>query len=204
MFGPIRTLCFAAGLYLPLSLFLWFAFAGAVVTPVLWLTKAILVAWMPEIFVDIERQQYAFSVLTSLVTDPKLLSQAQAGQRVVLDFQVNPMIYGYGLPVIAGLALATPNSLNTRLRQIAVGAVCIWLVQVNGVIWDTLQNVCSNIDGGVAAVAKHVNLELLAGLYQFSYLILPPLVPVILWALMNQKFINDLIHLDHIASGNED
>ena len=200
MFGPIRTLCFAAGLYLPLSLFIWFAFAGAVVTPVLWLSKAILVSWMPEIFVDIERNQYAFSVLASLVTDPALLAKATAGQRVVLDFSINPMIYGYGLPVIAGLVLATPNSVASRVRQIAIGAVAIWLVQVNGVVWDTLKYVYFKLDGGALAVTKHIDAELLVGLYQFSYLILPPLVPVVLWALMNRKFIDDLIKLDHIQS----
>ena len=198
MFGPIRTLCFAAGLYLPLSLFIWFAFAGVVVTPVLWLSKAILVSWMPEIFVDIERNQYAFSVLTSLVTDPELLAKAMAGQRVVLDFSINPMIYGYGLPVIAGLVLATPNSVASRVRQIAIGAVAIWLVQVNGVVWDTLKYVYFKLDGGTLAITKHIDAELLVGLYQFSYLILPPLVPVVLWALMNRKFIDDLIKLDHI------
>ena len=200
MFGPIRTLCFAAGLYLPLSLFLWFAFAGAVVTPVLWLSKAILLSWMPEIFVDIERSQYVFSVLTSLVTDPALLAKATAGQRVVLDFSINPMIYGYGLPVIAGLVLATPNSVAARVRQIAIGAVAIWLVQVNGVVWDTLKYVYFKLDGGSLAITKHIGPELLVGLYQFSYLILPPLVPVILWALMNRKFIDDLIKLDHIQA----
>ena len=198
MFGPVRTLCLAAALYLPLSLFLWFAFAGAVVTPVLWLCKAILLSWMPEIFVDIERNQYAFSVLTSLVNDPALLAKATAGQTVVLDFSINPMIYGYGLPVIAGLVLATPNSTVTRVRQIAVGAVAIWLVQVNGVVWDTLKYVYFKLDGGTVAIANHISPELLVGLYQFSYLILPPLVPVVLWALMNRKFIDDLIKLDHI------
>ncbi len=200
MFGPIRTLCFAAGLYLPLSLFLWFAFAGAVVTPVLWLSKLILVSWMPEIFVDIERNQYVFSVLTSLVTDPALLAKATEGQRVVLDFAINPMIYGYGLPVIAGLVLATPNSVASRVRQIAIGAVAIWLVQVNGVVWDTLKYVYFKLDGGTLAITKHIDAELLVGLYQFSYLILPPLVPVVLWALMNRKFLDDLIKLDHIQS----
>ncbi len=203
MFGPIRTLCLAAGLYLPLSLFIWFAFAAVVVTPVLWLSKAVLLSWMPEIFVDIERNQYVFNVLTSLVTDPTLLAKATAGQRVVLDFPINPMIYGYGLPVIAGLVLATPNSIAARVRQIAVGAVVIWLVQVNGVVWDTLKYVYFKLDGGTLAITNHIGPELLVGLYQFSYLILPPLVPVVLWALMNRKFIDNLIQLDHIQSYEE-
>ncbi len=195
MFGPIRTLCFAAALYLPLSLFVWFAFAGVMVTPVLWFTKALLLSWMPEIFVDIERNQHAFNVLSSLVT------QTEPGKQLVVEFMINPMIYGYGLPVIAGLALATPNSIGNRWRQIAIGAVVIWLVQLNGVVWDVLQYVNSALDGGAAAIAKHhLNPTFLALMYQFGYLILPPLTPVLLWALMNRKFIDDLIKLDHIQS----
>ena len=50
------------------------------------------------------------------------------------------------------------------------------------------------------AITKHIGPELLVGLYQFSYLILPPLVPVVLWALMNRKFIDNLIKLDRIES----
>ena len=198
MFGPIRTLCFAAGLYLPLSLFLWFAFAAAVVTPVLWLSKALLLGWMPEIFVDIERNQYVFNVLSSLV------AQTEPGKQLVVDFTINPMIYGYGLPVIAGLALATPNSTATRLRQIIIGALVIWLVQVNGVLWDVLQYANSTLAGGAAAIAKHhLSPTFLALMYQFGYLILPPLTPVVLWALMNRKFIDNLIQLDHIQSFDE-
>lgn len=198
MFGPIRTLCFAAGLYLPLSLFLWFAFAGAMVTPVLWLSKGILLSWMPEIFVDILRNQHVFNVLSSLV------AQTEPGKQLVVDFTINPMIYGYGIPVIAGLALATPNSIATRLRQIALGALVIWLVQLNGVVWDVLQYVSANLDGGAAAIAKHhLSPTFLALMYQFGYLILPPLTPVVLWALMNRKFIDDLIQLDHIQSSDE-
>jgi len=198
MFGPVRTLCFAAALYLPLSLFIWFAFAGAMVTPVLWLSKAVLLSWMPEIFVGIERNQHVFNVLSSLV------AQTQPGKQLVVEFIINPMIYGYGLPVIAGLALATPNSVATRARQIAIGAVVIWLVQLNGVVWDVLQYVNSTLDGGMAAIAKHhLSPTFLALMYQFGYLILPPLTPVVLWALMNRKFIDNLIQLDHIQSYEE-
>ena len=198
MFGPIRTLCIAAALYLPLSLFVWFAFAGFMVTPVLWLSKAVLLSWMPEIFVDSQRNQHTFNVLSSLV------AQTEPGKQLVVDFMINPMIYGYGLPVIAGLALATPNSIGTRWRQIAIGAAVIWLVQLNGVIWDVLQYVNTGLDGGVAAIAKHhLSPTFLALMYQFGYLILPPLTPVLLWALMNRKFIDNLIQLDHIQSYEE-
>lgn len=199
MFGPIRTLCFAAGLYLPLSLFVWFAFAGTMVTPVLWLSKVVLLNWMPEVFVDIVRNQHAFNVLSSLV------AQTEPGKQLVVDFLINPMIYGYGLPVIAGLALATPNNTATRARQIVIGAVVIWIVQLNGVIWDVLQYVNSTLEGGALAMAKHhLSPTFIALMYQFGYLILPPLTPVVLWALMNRKFINDLIELDHIEAGDED
>ena len=71
---------------------------------------------------------------------------------------------------------------------------------MNGVVWDTLKYVYFKLDGGTLAITKHIDSELLVGLYQFSYLILPPLVPVVLWALMNRKFIDDLIKLDHIQS----
>ena len=112
MFGPIRTLCLAAGLYLPLALFIWFAFAVVVVTPVLWLVQLILLNLLPELFLEVSRNGYQIALLVPFVSDPSQLNGLQPGQTAGVDVLVNPMIYGYGLPVIAGLALATPTTLK--------------------------------------------------------------------------------------------
>jgi hypothetical protein len=199
MFGPIRSFCLAAGLFLPLSLFVWFWFASTVVLPVLFMFKGILLSWMPEMFADVERNKYMFVVLSKFVTDPAALAQAKEGQILVTESIVNPMIYGYGWPVIAGLALATPISVVKRLWQIALGGVLTWFIQTNGVLWDTLLQINQKMDGGREALAlHHLHPEFLGGMYQLGYLILPPLSAVIFWALMNRKFIEDLIKLDQI------
>jgi hypothetical protein len=202
MFGPIRTLCFAAALYLTLTLFVWFAFSGAMVTPVLWLHKFILLHWMPDIFVDVQRGtdvKYLFDVFFLLVHDEAAAARAAAGEGIY--FTMNPMIYGYGIPVIAGLALATPNTAKNRIKQIVLGTLVIWLVQTNGSVWESLQYLMNNQQNGPQALAVHgITPTLLALMYQFGYLILPPLTPVIFWALMNRQFIDDLIKLDHIQS----
>jgi hypothetical protein len=199
MFGPIRSFCLAAALFLPLSLFIWFAFANTVVLPVFFMFKGILLSWMPEMFADVERNKYMFVVLSKFVTDPAALAQAKEGQVLVTESVINPMIYGYGWPVIAGLAMATPIPIVKRAWQIALGGVFTWLIQTNGVLWDTLLQIDRSMDGGRAALALHnLHPEFLGGMYQLGYLILPPLSAVIFWALMNRKFIEDLIKLDQI------
>lgn len=201
MFGPIRTLILAAALYLPLALFVWFAFAAVVVTPVLWMVKLILLNWLPDLFLEISRNQYQIALLVPFVSDPAQLNGLQPGQKAGVDVLVNPMIYGYGLPVIAGLALATPTTLKHRAKQIFWGAILVILIQTNGVVWEAILSISRNLIGGHEAILAHgFNPEFLAGMYQLGYLILSPLLPVIFWALMNRKFIEDLIQLDHIET----
>jgi hypothetical protein len=205
MFGPIRSFCLAAGLFLPLALFVWFAFANTVVLPVFFMLKAVLLSWMPEIFADVERNKYLFLVLSKFADDPEMLRQLKEGQTLVTETAINPMIYGYGWPVIAGLAMATPIPVAKRCWQIFLGGVLTWVVQTNGVLWEALLKIHRNMIGGAEAIAVHgLHPEFIGGMYQLGYLILPPLSAVIFWALMNRKFIDDLIKLDQISGLSDD
>lgn len=104
---------------------------------------------------------------------------------------VNSMIYGYGLALIWGLVLATPLSARRRLLQMAAGWLAIAAVQAFGSITGALV-VAMQYLGTDVLRSQGVHPELLALAYQFGYLILPAVVPVVLWMLMNRSFIEAL------------
>lgn len=104
---------------------------------------------------------------------------------------VNSLIYGYGLALIWGLIMATPLSTRRRLLQMAAGWLAIVLVQVFGLATNALV-VAMQYLGLDAVAAQGINPELLAASYQFGYLILPAVVPVVLWVLMNRTAIEEL------------
>lgn len=210
--GPIRTLLIAAILWLPLTFFVWFAFRQAILMPVGWLCSTLFGWWAPELFLGMEMRpgggdvpgtlsQHYFYWNVALPLDAETLAQQQAmgaGTVAVSEIGRNPLVFGYSLPLFAGLVMATPLSGRRRLQQLAIGLPILMLFQAFGVTFDVLQVLCFQAgEGGVAAVAAlGLNREMVALCYQMGYLILPSISPIILWIALNKRFIEALVTSD--------
>lgn len=202
MFGPLKTLLFLAVLWLPLSFFVWFYFAQVFVMPVAALSSSILQGWLPQVFTDMEQTRHIIEFITSLPVKPEMLvglDTSQGTPAVVVE--VNPMIYGYSIPVLSGLVMATPLTGTRRLLQIGAGVVILTLVQTFGAVFDALKSVTlqSGAEGVRLIAETGLSPNLIAFGYQFGYLVLPAITPVILWVMFNQAFIQLLVS----APGNE-
>ena len=163
--------CFAA----------WFLAApwhAAIVAP---LALQFIEPWRTGLVASLERNGYMLSFVTGLEA---MTSGTQVGF-VVAD--VNPLVYTYGLALFLCLMLAT----GARAWKIAVGAAVLLLFQAACVAFDFLVQV-SVMSG--PEVASRTGLtgwqrEAIALGYQFGTLIVPSLVPVLLWAAFNRPFI---------------
>ena len=102
----LKVFMLFAVLWLPICFFFWFQWAGFFVAPAGWGAEAILQTWFGENWRGFEQSGYLFVI--------EIYFTPQDGTRMVL----NPMIYGYGLPLFCGLAIATPNAIWKRLLQI--------------------------------------------------------------------------------------
>lgn len=196
MFGPLKTLLFLAVLWLPLSFFVWFYFAQLFVVPIAWLSSTILEWWMPAVFTGIEQTRHVLSFITALPIDPAQLvgmDLSQGRPAVVVD--VNPMIYGFCIPVLTGLVMATPLSSARRALQIGAGVIVLIGVQTFGTIFDVLKSIGlqSGTEGMNVIAQAGLSPNLIAFCYQFGYLVLPAITPVILWVMFNQPFIQSLV-----------
>lgn len=198
--GPLRTLLFGAALWLPLAFFIWFYLSALLVAPVRWIAEKVLVGWMPEAFSGSEQAGYVINFVTRLPVDPALLppgfDPSQGVPAVAID--VNPMIYGYCFPVLIGLVMATPLSFRQRLVQFVISLAVLWPIQAFGVVFDTLKSLRFEAGpaGVAAAEAAGLSANLIAYCYQMGYLILPAVLPIVLWVAMNRAFIERLVTVD--------
>jgi len=113
------------------------------------------------------------------------------GSEEALGFIVNPLIYGYGLPLLFGLVMASGVSFIRKMATLLVGYICVMLIQVWGVVWQTLKMLAFNFGPDAHQLVSDAGIsdELIALCYQLGVLIFPPLVPVILWVLANWELI---------------
>lgn len=204
--SPLKRFFLAALLWLPLAFFFWFAFAAAFCWPVIALAKLVLLHAWPGLFTAIEQGADLLDAQGHVLAHPSYLMQITSGVLInaapagaparfgFIEPVVNPMVYGYALPLFAGLVIATPTSRLRALAQLAIGVPIIWCAQAFGVIGESLKSVA--LDAGPAGVEAAqragLSLEFIALCYQFGYLILPALVPAVLWIVLNRPFIEML------------
>ena len=185
----LKLFLLSAVLWLPLSFYFWFQWAGLFVAPVRLFAELALIGILGEQLRDLSQSGYLLLV--------EIYYQAPEGARL----SINPMIYGYGLPVLAGLVIATPNSIKRRGLQILIGFIAIVLVQSWGSVAEVLKNLTFGLGPEGRLVMEQVGLSptIVALLYQFGYLILPAVMPIALWILMNQRFFEGIISSAHQA-----
>lgn len=193
----IKPFFIRAVLYLPLCFFLWFFFSSLLVMPVKWLLDLALTTWQPDLFNGVSQIKYILNIETLIF--PSDMNYSQQQKIAVLDVTVNPMIYGYGFAVVAGLVLSMTNlSAKTKAKQVFLTYLVVVCVQVFGCFWEGIKHLTFNagIDAQTAILATGVNNNVVALLYQLSYLIFPAVIPIILWVLMNNNFIRSITDYD--------
>jgi len=202
----MKRFMLSALLWLPLMFFLWFWFAAPLVWPVIAMAKLVLLHAWPQLFAGVTQGADLLDAHGRVLAHPGYLMQlsttvmvnvAPAGAAPRFGFiepAVNPMIYGYALPLLVGLVMATPLAPRQRLLQCAVGVPLIWMAQAFGAICESLKAVAIDAGPLAAEAAQRAGLspDLIALGYQFGYLILPSLLPAVLWIAGNRGFIEAL------------
>lgn len=128
-------------------------------------------------------RQYLFQVQT------RIPFQFPDGSQEALGFIVNPLIYGYGLPLLFGLIMASAATLYRKALTLLCGYLAILVVQVWGVFWQALKMLTFNFGPEVQQVVVDAGVSptAIALCYQLGTLIFPPLVPVVVWVLASWK-----------------
>ncbi len=186
----LKAFMLAALAWLPLAFIGWAVFSTALnYLPGLasgWLLQTL---W-PTIFSEVMHSGGPdWQVATSII-----VRASPSGGMGQLVFELFPMRYGYSLPLFFGLVMATELGGNQRLIQCAIALPVLWLAQVFGIVTGALKMVQfdSGLAGQAAMDVAGMSADLVALVYQFGYLIMPAVVPVVLWMLLNRHFIDAL------------
>jgi hypothetical protein len=168
-----------------IGLFIWYQIGTLVTIPVALLSKAAVASLFPVWAEGVEQSGVALTLLTSL----QVTSAAAApGQIALLSPEVEFLKYGYGLPLLVALLLA--SDAQHKWRKMIIGALVLLPFQVWGVSFDWLKQVALEAGaGGFSPLAR----EVIAFAYQFGYLVLPALLPVLLWAIMDRRFLTTFV-----------
>ena len=172
--------------WLIVCLLVWYQLGNLVTLPVSLLAKATVASVFPDWAEGVEKTGTTLVLLTSLEVTG--MAGVPAGQVAVLSPEVDFMKYGYGLPLLIALLLA--SSARGLFGKAVLGAFALLPVQVWGVCFDWLKQ--AGIDTGIA-VFSPMTRELIAFGYQFGYLVLPALVPVMLWVAMDRRFLSSFL-----------
>lgn len=184
----LGELLILAVLWMVFGFMLWYYLSAFHGVPVRILSSEILSALLGSDFQSIipnPDRHYLFQVQTNIPF------QFPDGSREALGFIVNPLIFGYGLPLLFGLVMASGVSILRKLGILLGGYVGVMLVQVWGVVWQSLKMLSFNFGAAASQVVTDAGIpaDLIALCYQLGVLILPPLAPIILWVLANWELI---------------
>ena len=184
----LGELLILALLWMVFGFMLWYYLSAFHGIPVRLLANEVLTRLLGSEFMGIvpnPDHHYLFQVETQIPF------QFPDGSREGLGFIVNPLIYGFGLPLLFGLVMASGVSFLRKIGTLLTGYICVMLIQVWGVVWQTLKMLAFNFgeDAHQIVIDAGIPDGLIALCYQLGVLIFPPLVPVVLWVLSSWALI---------------
>jgi len=163
-------------------LFVWYQLGSLVTMPASLLARAAVATVFPDWAEGVEQAGTTLTLLTTLEVSG--VAGVPEGQIAVFSPEVGFLKYGYGLPLLIALLFA--SGARPLFAKVALGALALLPFQVWGVCFDWLKQ--TGIDTGIAPFSPLAR-ELIAFGYQFGYLVLPALVPVMLWVAMDRRFL---------------
>jgi hypothetical protein len=187
--SPLARFILTVLVWLPVTFAAWYLVSPAL----MWAVKvlcAIAVAPLGDLVNAVEQVGSTLHFVTSLKP-----GQAAAARGVV-TVSVDGLLYSFGMPMFAALTLAARQP--ARWRILALGIAALLPFVVFGVVADFLKNVAITSGPLVASQAGFSALqrEMIAFAYQFGTLILPTVVPAVVWVVTHRAFLERMRKTD--------
>jgi hypothetical protein len=174
--SALRGLLLRTLIWLPICFGAWYFFS-ILFTPLLAaLVDTVLSAGFSSVIERVLTDGNSLTVLTRI-------QPAAADGAGELLFDLNPLKYGYCVPLYTALVLATDADDWQRVVHWLLGMAVLLAVQVFGISTEILKVIAFQLgpDGQDTLDFAPWGYETLALAYQLGYLILPPVVPIMIW-----------------------
>lgn len=104
----------------------------------------------------------------------------------------DPSHYAYGLPILWALLLAVGGS--GRIGKLALGYVLLLPAQAFSLTMDLIKQMAMSVPGGASALhIEQWQLELIGLGYQLGTLVLPTVVPIAIWLVLDRAYARQLV-----------
>lgn len=163
---------------------LWYWLAPWYDRPAAWLAQWVVRVAGADVVQAIAFDDRGVAFITTLET------QTPSGERGLLSFEVNPLLYTFGAPLLAALTIASRGG----WRRLALGLVVLLPFQAWGIGFDFLAQLLRAgpaIASQAALVGWRAEAVVLG--YQLGSLIFPSAVPVVAWALLHSGYLKELV-----------
>ena len=186
----LRVLLWLAPLFL-----LWYLAAPVLLVPVTAGADFLLSHVFPRTIAAVEQQGTAVDIVTRFVIATRSDASAPPGARGQLVFTINALKYFYGLPLLLALTLAAPTTVGDKFYRAIIGGLLLLPVPIWGIACEGLKVLIFDMPPAVATQmgATRLTRDVLALAYQLGYLILPAVVPILIWAALHRNFLATLL-----------
>jgi len=183
--SPLTRFVLAALAWLPVTFGAWYLLAPLLLWPVRLLAMLVARFGLGDLVSAIEFDGSSLAFLTTLKPGEGM----GAG---VVTVDVNMLVYAFGMPLFAALTLAAREA--KWWRTLAVGYAVIVPFVAWGVLADFLKGIAIVAPAAIASQTGFSawQREMIAFAYQFGSLILPAVVPAVLWVLLHRVFLERL------------
>ena len=171
--------------WLPVTFGAWYLLGPVLLWPVRLLVQLICRVGLGDLVRGVEAGGSSMAFLTTLKPGEGL----GAG---FVSVDVNMLVYAFGMPLFAALTIAAREA--KWWRTLAIGYAVMVPFVAWGVLADFLKGIALVAPAAVASQAGFSGLqrEMIAFAYQFGSLILPAVVPAVLWVLLHRAFLERL------------
>ena len=179
--SPLPRFIVTVMAWLPLTFAVWYVVSPALIFVVRLLLSAAVLPF-GDLVSAVEQTGSTLQFVTSL-------KPGQAASAGVISVSVDGLLYSFGMPMFAALTLAAREP--ARWKVLAIGLAALLPFVAFGVVADFLKNVAITSGPLVASQTgfSAPQREVIAFAYQFGTLILPTVVPAVVWVVTHRAFL---------------
>jgi hypothetical protein len=171
--------------WLPLMFAVWYFAAPLILFPAALLAEGALRTLFPDLVRAVSQHAAVVEILTKL-------RPGQTASAAFITVDVDMLLYAFGLPMFAALVVAAREARWPRV--LVIGYLTTLPVVAWGVVADFLKTIAVTAgphvasQSGFGAAAR----EVIVFAYQFGTLILPTVVPALVWVLTHRALLERL------------
>jgi hypothetical protein len=194
--SPVSRFFWRVFILLPVCFAIWYYYGNFLMLPASYAVSLIVPALFPDMVSSINPFGSNLNVVCAFAPPASQIPAAPEGKVAELFFELNVMKYAYCIPMYSALVLASPGEEKKKWAHWLMGLIILWITLAWGISFDVLKTILFGLgeEIGISQQARFSNwqVQAIALGYQFGYLILPAVTPLVLWIGFYREFLAEL------------